>query len=105
MWTIETYVLTIILIISFGFALQRLKKEDGNPFAIKLMKFLLWSNICYFMCRLSFYLSDKAANKNAGDSSFAWWIGGILAFICFIAQQILFDLATWLLAFNCFICA
>ena len=34
-----------------------------------------------------------------------WWIGGILAFVGFIAQQALFDIATWLLAYNYFICA
>jgi hypothetical protein len=52
-------------------------------------------------------LVSKKIRNATPENTFNWvdWTLASIAFFTFVASQMLFDVATWLLAYNYFICA
>lgn len=108
--------MTFILTVAFGWAMVYLKRNDGQPFAVKLMAMLFVSNLSYLICRCCYPVAASVITTRATynalhpdnqleGGSVGFYTLAAISYSCFVIQQFMFDIATWLMAHNYFICS
>lgn len=93
-----------LLVVFFSAALFHVVRQKKQPFAAKLLALLLLSNVSLVVCMLLFRLVLNYINTGQQLDAF-WWSLAIIAYTCFVVSDACFNVATWCLAFNYFMCS
>jgi hypothetical protein len=100
------WAITCVLIALFAVALYYIKVHSKQKFAGRLMSLMLASNLSSFTCMLLFNMIHNFITNNPGETMPIYlWVFAAIAFIAFITSEAFFNIATWLLAFNYFMCS
>ena len=103
-YNILFFVETSLLVVFFAVGLYFALKGTKQPFATKMCALMFTSNVCILVSILAFKICYKVI---VSDGKLSWWqwLFAIIALITFIASDACFNIATWLLAYNYYICA
>lgn len=99
--------MTTMLIAFFGIALLKILKRANQKIAVKLLGLMFVSNLCILTCMLLFRFVHSYIIIHPDDTTLPWymWISALFAFLTFVTSEAFFNIATWLLAFNYWMCA
>jgi MFS family permease len=96
---------TFMLIALFSISLYYVIHHSKQKFAIRLLSLCLLSNVTAVIWTVIFNWIHKFINNNTGEVLGWRWILVFVAFLCFITSSAFFNIATWLLAFNYYVCS
>lgn len=93
-----------ILAVLFAFSLYTVCKNSKQKFAVQLLALMLVSNVTIIVSMLT-YKVVKEDVSSGQEMGVYLWVMAIVSIICFVVSKAFFNIATWLLAFNYFICS
>lgn len=98
------YLTSAVLTAFFALSLYTVYKNSKQKFAVQLLALMLVSNITIIVSMLTYAVVIEAVNTGQVLGVYLW-VMTVVALICFVVSNATFNIATWLLAFNYFMCS
>ena len=98
------YVSSSLLVVFFALSLYAVYKQTKQKFAVQLLALMLISNVAVIISMFTYAEVIDAVNSGQELGVYLWLMSGV-ALVCFVASNATYNIATWLLAFNYFMCS